>query len=84
MLRSIDPLRFVTRSHADLFFQDGLNDTVVPHAQLAALAAAGNGRVRWYRTDHELDAQAYRDQLDWLTHELGIHGPAVPGAKTGP
>ncbi len=83
-LRSIDPLRYIGSTNANLFFQDGLGDTVVPHAQLAALAAAGHGRVRWYRADHELDAQAFRDQLEWLTQELGITGPAVPGAKTGP
>jgi len=87
VLGSIDPLRFVGRARpAALFFQDGLNDTVVPHAQLVALAAAGSTpkRIRWYRADHSLDAQAFRDQLDWLSRELGIHGPTVPGSETGP
>ena len=87
VLGQIDPLRYVGRARPSaLFFQDGLNDSVVPHAQLAALAAAGSEpkRVRWYRADHPLNAQAFRDQLAWLSRELGIHGPAVPGAKTGP
>lgn len=86
-LGAVDPLRFVHRAGpAALFFQDGLDDTVVPHAQLAALAAAGSEpkRIRWYRADHSLDAQAFRDQLAWLSRELGIHGPAVPHARTGP
>ena len=29
-------------------------------------------------------AKAYEDQLDWLTKELRIDGPAVPGLDTGP
>ena len=87
VLGSIDPLRFVRSAHpAALFFQDGLKDTVVPHAQLAALAAAGSSpkRIRWYRADHSLGPQAFRDQLAWLSRELGIHGPVVPGSETGP
>jgi dienelactone hydrolase len=86
-LGAVDPLRFVRRARPGaLFFQDGLDDTVVPHAQLAALAAAGSKpkRIRWYRADHSLDAQAFRDQLAWLSRELGIHGPPVPGSRTGP
>jgi dienelactone hydrolase len=87
VLGEVDPLAYVGRAHpAALFFQDGLDDTVVPHNQLVALAAAGSKPkiVRWYPADHALDAQAFRDQLSWLGRELGIHGPAVPGAATGP
>ena len=87
VLGEVDPLRYVRRARpAALFFQDGLDDTVVPHAQLAALAAAGSKpkRIRWYRAGHSLDAQAFRDQLAWLSRELGIRGPAVPGSQTGP
>ncbi len=87
VLGEVDPLRYVGRARpAALFFQDGLDDTVVPHAQLVALAAAGSRpkSVSWYRADHALDAQAFRDQLTWLSRELGINGPAVPGAATGP
>ncbi len=87
VLGEVDPLRYIRRARpAALFFQDGLEDTVVPHAQLAALAAAGSEpkRIRWYRADHSLNAQAVRDQLAWLTRELGIRGPVVPGSRTGP
>jgi uncharacterized protein len=87
VLGEVDPLRYVGHARpAALFFQDGLDDTVVPHSQLAALAAAGSEpkRVSWYPAGHSLDAQAFRDQLDWLSSELGIHGPAVPGSETGP
>ena len=87
VLGEIDPLRYIRNARpAALFFQDGLRDTIVPHAQLAALAAAGSSpkRIRWYRADHPLDAQAFRDQLAWLSRELGVDGPVVPGARIGP
>ena len=87
VLGEIDPLRYVRRARPSaLFFQDGLRDTIVPHAQLAALAAAGSSpkQIRWYRADHGLDAQAFRDQLAWLSRELGVRGPVVAGAQTRP
>ena len=87
VISQIDPLRFVRQAApAALFFQDGLSDEVVPRAQLRALARAGSEpkRIRWYRAGHSLNAQAYRDQLAWLSGELGVRGPVVPGAATGP
>ncbi len=87
ILTQIDPFRFVRRAApAALFFQDGLADEYIPRAQLAALARAGSEpkRVRWYRAGHSLNAQAYRDQLAWLSRELGVRGPVVAGARTGP
>jgi dienelactone hydrolase len=87
VIDQIDPLRFVRQATpASLFFQNGLQDEVVPRAQLRALARAGSRpkRLRWYRAGHSLNAQAYRDQLAWLSRELGVRGPVVPGAATGP
>jgi dienelactone hydrolase len=87
VLGQIDPLSYVGRARPSaLFFPDGLADTVVPHVQLADLAAAGSEpkRIRWYHADHSLNARAFRDQLAWLSQELGIRGPAVPGSRTGP
>jgi uncharacterized protein len=87
VLGSVDPLRYVRRAApAALFFQDGRRDRVVPRKALLALARAGSSpkRVRWYDAGHGLDEQAYRDQLRWLSRELGLDGPVVPGAVTGP
>jgi dienelactone hydrolase len=87
ILSQIDPFRFVRRAApAALFFQDGLADEYVPRAQLAALAKAGSQpkRIRWYRAGHALNAQAYRDQLAWLSRELDVRGPVVARAQTGP
>ena len=87
VLRSVDPLRYVSRAApAALFFQDGRLDRIVPRNALLALARAGSRpkQLRWYPSGHGLDKQAYRDQLRWLSRELGLGGPVVPGAIAGP
>jgi dienelactone hydrolase len=65
---------WIRRSRADLFFQAGTLDPVVPHAQLVALerAAPGHPRVRWYDDGHVVDAAILRDQLSWQAAELGL------------
>ena len=40
--------------------------------------------VKWYPTGHELNAQAYVDQLAFLQKSLPIDGPKIPGTQTGP
>jgi dienelactone hydrolase len=73
--RGTDIARYwIRRSHADLFFQAGTRDAVVPHAQLVALerAAPGHPRVRWYDAEHVIDAPIRRDQLSWQAAELGL------------
>ena len=73
--RGTDVARYwIRRSRADLFFQAGTRDAVVPHAQLLALerAAPGRPRVRWYDAGHVVDAAIRRDQLAWQAAELGL------------
>lgn len=87
ILRQIDPVRYVRQAAPSaLFFQDGSRDEYVPRAQLERVARAASEpkQVRWYAAGHSLNKAAFRDQLDWLARELGIHGPVVPGAVTGP
>jgi dienelactone hydrolase len=87
VLTQIDPLRWIAHARpGSILLQDGRKDTVVPRTALLALAkAAPRGTVvRWYPAGHGLTIAAYRDQLDWLARKLGIRGPAVAGAKTGP
>jgi dienelactone hydrolase len=86
-LTQIDPLRWIAHARpGTILLQDGRKDTVVPRAALLALAhAAPKGtELRWYAAPHELNDRAYRDQLAWLSRKLGIHGPPVAGARTGP
>ena len=85
-LGSVDPLRYVRRAAPSaLLFQGGRRDQVVPRKALLALARAGSRpkEVRWYGAGHGLNEQAYRDQLRWLSQELGLDGPVVPGALAG-
>lgn len=73
--RGTDVARYwIGRSRADLFFQAGTRDAVVPHAQLVALerAAPGHPRVRWYDAGHVVNAAIRRDQLAWQAAELGL------------
>ena len=86
LLTDVDPLRSVEGSTSQLLFQDGRRDEVVPKAALQRLyrAAPEPKELRWYPAQHQLNAKAYRDQLDWLTEQLEIEGPPVPGADTGP
>jgi dienelactone hydrolase len=86
LLSDVDPLQWIAGSKAQLLFQDGRTDEVVPRAALDRLYAAAPEpkEIRWYPAGHELNAKAYSDQLDWLTKQLKIDGPAVPGLDTGP
>jgi dienelactone hydrolase len=65
---------WIHRAHADLFFQAGTRDAVVPHEQLLALerAAPDHPRVRWYDAQHVVNAAIGRDQLAWQATELGL------------
>ena len=86
-LGSIDPLRYVRDARgSSLLVEDGRTDTVVPRAALLTFinATPPGTKVHWYEAGHELNDLAYRDQLDWLVAKLGIDGPRVAGAATGP
>jgi len=85
-LTQIDPLRWIAKARGSIMLQNGRKDQIVPRPALLALArAAPKGTVvRWYPAGHDLDAQAYRDQLAFLTRTLPISGPPVKGAETGP
>jgi dienelactone hydrolase len=68
------PLYWIPRTHADLFFQAGTHDDVVPHRQLLALIAAapGHPKVRWYDTKHGMNRRTFDDQIAWQAAELGL------------
>lgn len=73
--RGTDVARYwIGRTRADLFFQAGTRDAVVPHSQLVALerAAPGHPRVRWYDAGHVVNVAIRRDQLAWQAAELGL------------
>jgi dienelactone hydrolase len=88
IMSSVDPLAYIARGpEGAILIQNGTEDNVIPRAALDAIvAAAPKGTdARWYAgAGHEVGFQAYREHLDWLQEELGMDGPPVPGAQTGP
>jgi dienelactone hydrolase len=67
---------WIARTHADLYFQAGTLDQVVPQAQLVSLirAAPGRPRVSWYPADHGMSPQSFDDQVAWQARELHTVG----------
>jgi dienelactone hydrolase len=87
VMSSIDPLAYIARGDAEsLLIQEAEQDRVIPRTAIDALVAAApeGTEVRWYDTGHAMGPKAYAEHLDWLQERLGITGPAVPGAQTGP
>ena len=68
------PRYWIARTHAQLYFQAGTLDQVVPHRQLVALmrAAPGHPRVSWYPTNHGMSLQSFDDQVAWQSRVLGL------------
>ena len=86
-LGAVDPLRWVKLARPrTILLQDGRSDEVVPKAALDALAAAAGkaAEVRWYDQGHTPSNAAWADQLDWTADRLGVAGPIVKGAASGP
>jgi dienelactone hydrolase len=68
------PLYWIARTHAQLYFQAGTLDQVVPHPQLLGLirAAPGHPRVSWYPLDHGMSVESFDDQVAWQARVLGV------------
>jgi cephalosporin-C deacetylase-like acetyl esterase len=72
--RGNDVTRFwIRRAKAQLLFQAGLRDQVVPHGALFALMAAAPGtpEIRWYDTGHDVSPQIEADLDAFMAHTLG-------------
>jgi dienelactone hydrolase len=66
-------LYWIRRAKARLFFQAGVHDELIPHAELLALmqAAPGRPRIRWYPVGHVLSKQIDDDLVAWMAARLG-------------
>ena len=87
VMSSIDPLHYIAQARpGSLLLQAGRRDAVIPPKSLQRLidAAPKRTKVLWYDAGHPLGPVAYRDHMRWLGEQLGITGPMVPGAKSGP
>lgn len=78
-MEPIEPIRFVGRSNAPIFFQNGEQDRLVPPADARAYhaAAGGNKKISWYPAGHGLDQQATLDMYDWLHQKVGLRVMAM-------
>jgi len=73
-MRPIEPLLYVGNSEAAFLFLNGRHDTQVDVSDAEELhAAAGdNSEVRWYDTGHDLTADAFRYQFQWVGEHAGL------------
>ena len=75
ILERTDPLHFVALAEpAELLFQNGRQDEIVPQAALEALAEAGSEpkEVRWYRAGHVPSTKMWAESRTWLSDRLGL------------
>jgi dienelactone hydrolase len=87
VLTQIDPLRYIAAGRpGTILLIDGRRDSVIPYPALVAMLNAAPPRtgIRWFPTGHSLNNAAWRAQLAWISKKLGIEGPPVAGARTGP
>ena len=85
-MKPIEPIRFVHRAApASIFFQSAEHDRLVARDDAEAVQAAASEpkTVKWYDSDHPLNAEAYVDQLDWLHRTVGTTAPG-PEDQAGP
>jgi len=77
MMRPIEPIRFVGRSRAQLLFQNGHDDPLVPprRAERLHAAAPSGATVRWYASGHRLPPEALIDGIRFLVEPLGLAPP---------
>jgi dienelactone hydrolase len=70
----IEPIHFVGRANAPIFFQNGEQDRLVPPADARTYhaAAGANRKISWYPAGHGLDQQANIDMYDWLHEKVGL------------
>ena len=86
VLTALDPLRWIARRRRRSCSRTAARtrSSRVPRSSRLQKAAPKGTVVSWYPTGHELNAQAYVDQLAFLQKNLPIDGPKIPGTQTGP
>lgn len=81
-LAPLDPVRFVGRTTAPVYFQFAASDPYVSKANAEAFfgAAREPKEIRWYEAGHGLSPQAVADRQEWLIARLGL-GQRASGAS---
>jgi dienelactone hydrolase len=82
LLTEVDPLRHVQEhGEAEIFFQNGRRDEIVPREALATVvrAASEPKDVRWYDSGHRPSDRAWAESRRWLAQRLGLDAePSQP------
>jgi hypothetical protein len=62
------------RKHAPLFLQFGIHDAYMTKEDCEEYASVVSPpkEVKFYDTDHELNAAARHDRVEWLQKQLGL------------
>jgi dienelactone hydrolase len=74
-MQPIEPIRFVRyAAPSAVLFQNAHHDTLVKAESAKRYQQAGSEpkEMMWYDTNHRLNDQAYRDQVNWLHMHIGI------------
>lgn len=81
-MQPIEPIRFVAvASPAQLLFQSGRGDRLVPEADVEAYftAASEPKSQLWYSEGHSITDQMIRDHVEWLGDRIGLGRPVAGG-----
>ena len=78
-LQPLDPVHYVGRAKAPVYFQFATSDGYVPKENADAFfaAAAEPKEIHWYDAGHGLSEQAVRDRQEWLATSLGLAAPVA-------
>lgn len=75
LMNPIEPLHYVGRAApAELLFQQGRHDRMVPAADAEAFVRAGSEpkQVIWYDSGHGFSGQMMQEQVSWLSERLEL------------
>ena len=72
-MRPIEPIQYLGRAKAPLYFQNGRQDQLVTieDAETLHRSAPNGATLRWYEGGHGLTAEARTDAFRWLSEKIG-------------
>lgn len=68
----LDPIKAIAKARGDFYFQFATKDSYVPKERAEEFfnAAPDPKKISWYEAGHELNAEAVRDRIAWLSERL--------------
>lgn len=73
-MQPIEPEQFIGAGSAPILFVAGREDAINTSDEIEMMheAAGDRAEVRWYDADHDLNATAFMEHLDWLAGQIGL------------